>query len=430
MARPPSPDPSAEQELPRDGALRSHGGALYCEQVPIAELAQRFGTPLYVYSQAVIERRVAALRTAFGPDARICYAVKANSNLSILRLLDRLGCGFDLVSGGELARLAAAGLDAGSAVFAGVAKQRWEIDAALQAGISFFNVESLQELGLLADAARAAGTRARVAVRFNPDVDAGTHEYIATGRRGDKFGLDRAAAAAAVAEIAATPALELVGYHVHLGSQLSSPEPYLAAWLAVEAFMDEAPAHRDGVRYYDLGGGFGIGGDGTAPLDVAALAERLVPRLVDRGLTPVVEPGRFLIADAGALLTTVLGVKQAGDRRFALVDAAMNDLMRPALYRARHPVAADRAGTATETLEYDVVGPVCETGDFLARACRLPALRRGDLLSVLAAGAYGMAMASNYNSRGRAAEVLVCGTDAKRIRRREELADLWAAEDV
>jgi diaminopimelate decarboxylase len=410
-------------------AFAARGGGLHCEGVAAAELAARFGTPLYVYSQATIAARYARVRAAFGPDAHVCYAVKANSNLHLLRLIAQLGAGFDLVSRGELRRLLAAGVPTTGAVMAGVAKDADDVAEALAAGIFVFNVESPHELPLLTAAAARTGRRVPVALRVNPDVDAHTHAHISTGKKENKFGVDLAGLPALVAAVRKSPALDLAGYHVHLGSQLASKEPYLAAFAKIAAFLDADPSHRDGVRFYDLGGGFGVSyGEGSA-LDVDALAAALVPQLTARGLVPIVEPGRYLVADAGILLTRVLGTKTGAARDFVLVDAAMNDLVRPALYDAHHPIApvagASRAPAARRA---DVVGPVCESSDFLARDRALPELAPGELLAVLCAGAYGASMASNYNTRRRPAEVLVDGTSVRLIRRRERFEELWAAE--
>ncbi|MCA8974616.1 MAG: diaminopimelate decarboxylase [Planctomycetes bacterium] len=408
-------------------AIHRRGGELWCEDVALAELAARFGTPLYVYSAATIAERVANLRRAFGDEARICYAVKANPNLTLLRRLHGHGVSFDLVSGGELQRLQAAGLPTGGAVFAGVGKAPWEIEAAVRASILFFNVESEHELPLLAAAGEAAATPVSVALRLNPDVDAGTHAYITTGKKQNKFGVGLDRAAAIVAAIAADPWLSLRGYHVHLGSQLRSAAPYLEAFENVARFVDADPERARGVTHYDLGGGFGIAyGDGE-PLDVAAVAGALLPRLRERGWVPVLEPGRYLVGDAGLLLTRVAGNKTQGGTSFALVDAAMTELMRPALYQAEHPMAPVRPRSGPSQ-RVDVVGPVCETGDFLARNRPLPPLERGDLLAVFSAGAYGSAMASNYNSRCRPAEVLVDGARVELVRRRETIAQLYANE--
>ncbi|MBK8098857.1 MAG: diaminopimelate decarboxylase [Planctomycetes bacterium] len=403
------------------------GGELYCEDVAVAALVARFGSPLYAYSAAAITDRYATVRSAFGADAHVCYAVKANSNLSLLRHLDALGAGFDLVSGGELARLQAAGISAGQAVFAGVAKEPWEIEAALAAGIMLFNVESPHEIELLAAAGRARGVRVPVALRLNPDVDANTHAHLTTARKDVKFGVDLARAGTVVERITSDPYLQLRGYHVHLGSQLRAIEPWLAAFDRVAAFMAADPRRREGVQWYDLGGGFGIAYGQGEPLDVGALAAQLLPRIVAHGLRPIVEPGRYLIGDAGMLVTAVSGRKVGGATAFLLVDAAMNDLLRPALYQAEHPMAPVRATDAASEI-VDVVGPVCETGDFLARKRALPALQRGDLLAVFGAGAYGSAMASNYNTRPRPGEVLVDGERVRLIRRRQRLEQLWEDE--
>lgn len=401
-------------------------GELWCEQARVADLAERFGTPLYVYSAASMQERFGLLREAW-PQAHICYAVKSNSNLAILRLFGELGAGFDTVSGGEIMRLQRAGLSASHAVFAGVGKQEWEVRAALEQKLLFFAVESEFELELF-EAAAQPDREIDLALRLNPDVDAQTHEYISTGKRGDKFGMDLETAARVGARIVATPGLKLVGYHVHLGSQLRNPQPYAQAFSVVEQFLDAHPELTEQVKYYDLGGGFGVAyGEPGGPLDVAALAAQLRPAIEARGLVPVLEPGRYLVADAGILLTRVLGTKPAGQRRYAVVDAAMTDLLRPALYSAEHPVGLVRQGSGP-AVEYDVVGPVCESGDFLALGRTMPELAAGDLLSVFAAGAYGSAMTSNYNSRMRPAEVLVRGDQVELIRRREQPGDLWAAE--
>jgi diaminopimelate decarboxylase len=419
-----SSDPTA---VTGAAAFAYRSDQLHCEDLPLAGLAARYGTPLYVYSDATLTARYQRLRAAFGQAARICFAVKSNSNLSLLRRFHDLGAGFDLVSGGELQRLQAAGIDPSTAVFAGVAKETWEIEGALAAGIQLFNLESPHELELLAAAGAKAGVRVPVALRLNPDVDAGTHAFLSTGRDDNKFGIDLASAGPVVERIAADPHLELRGYHVHLGSQLRSIEPYLLAFDRVAAFMAGAAVRRQGVSHYDLGGGFGVGyGEGPG-LDIEALAQALLPRLEALALQPILEPGRFLIAEAGVLLCTVLGRKERGQTRFLLVDAAMNDLLRPALYDAHHPMLpVQRSDHGTEVV--DVVGPVCESGDFLAKARELPVLQRGDLLAVAAAGAYGAAMASNYNTRRRPAEVLVSGNRVRLLRRRESFERLWADE--
>jgi len=415
---------------PGSGSPEFHyrAGALHCEQVAIADLVAEFGSPLYVYSAATMRERAQRVRQAFGDDAHVCYAVKANSNLNVLRLLHEQGCGFDLVSGGELERLNVAGLPTSQAVFAGVAKEPWEIEAAVAAGLLFFNVESPTELPLLAAAGEKAGKPVSVALRLNPNVEANTHAYISTGKDENKFGVAIDRAAEIVARIVGDPWLSLVGYHVHLGSQLRTVEPYVEALERVMAFVDGDPVRGDGVRYYDLGGGFGISYGTGEPLDVAAVAAELLPRLKARNWRPVVEPGRFLVGDAGALVTSVIGEKSQGRSEFLLVDAAMNDLMRPALYQAEHPIVPVMQGSDRELRTADIVGPVCETGDFLGHKRTLPRSERGDLLAVLAAGAYGASMASNYNSRRRPAEVLVDGDQVRLVRRRESFAQLYQDE--
>ena len=399
-------------------------GELWCEGVAISELAARYGTPLYVYSAAAMRERVRRVRRAFGERASICFAVKSNPNLHLLSMLHAEGCGFDLVSGGELERLRIAGLPASDAVFAGVAKQGWEITAAVAAGLKFINVESPHELSMLSEAAEAAGTRARVALRVNPDVEGDTHPYISTGTAESKFGVALSVAAGVVDRICADPWLELVGYHVHLGSQLHSAMPYRVALDRVLEFVDGDARRRDGVRYYDLGGGFGISYGDAPALDVEEVAQALLPELDRRGWTPVVEPGRYIVGDAGALITSVIGEKDQGGAAFLLVDAAMNDLIRPALYGAEHPIVPVVTAPGAPARRVDVVGPVCEAGDFLGRARSLPRLERGDLLAVLAAGAYGASMSSNYNSRPRGAEVLVDGHSYRLVRRRETIRSL------
>jgi diaminopimelate decarboxylase len=408
-------------------AFHRRGEELWCEGVAVRALAERYGTPLYVYSAATIAERFATVRAAFGPAAHICYAVKANPNLTLLARLHALGAGFDLVSGGELLRLQAAGLPTAGAVFAGVGKEPWEIAAAVAADILFFNVESPHELPLLAAAAAAAGRTVRVALRLNPGVEAGGHAYMRTARADTKFGVGLGAAGAVVEAIARERSLALCGYHVHLGSQVQRPEPYREALDRVCEFVDAAAVRRDGVTHYDLGGGFAIGYGKGAPLDVAAVASCVLPVLAARSWRPVLEPGRQLVGDAGILVTTVLGEKHQEHTDFLLVDAGMNDLLRPALYQAEHPVVPVTHATGASR-RVDVVGPVCETGDFLARQRLLPPCRRGDLLAVLDAGAYGASMASNYNSRRRPAEVLVDGSTARLVRRRDTLPQLFANE--
>jgi diaminopimelate decarboxylase len=420
------------QTYPGSGSDQFHlvDGEMHCEGVSIRALAERFGTPLYVYSRASMEERFDAVRSAFGADARICYAVKANPNLAVLKVFGERGASFDVVSGGELARVQAAGFDTSEVVFAGVGKTRAEMDEALRAGILAFHVESAVEIEVLDDLARARGVTAPVALRLNPDVDVDTHAYISTGRKQDKFGLDLESAGRLVERIASSPALRLCGYHVHLGSQLKDPAPYARALDRVEAFVDAASVRAEGIEYFDVGGGFGIAyGAGGTVCDVGAVAAAVVDRIRARGWRPTTEPGRFLVGDAGVLVTRVLARKDGGDKGFLVCDAAMNDLIRPALYGAHHPVGTVRdPARPSGPLPVDVVGPVCESGDFLARSVSLPPMVEGDLLAVLAAGAYGASMASNYNSRPRPAEVMVDRGGVTVCRRRETYADLYRAE--
>jgi diaminopimelate decarboxylase len=405
------------------------GPDLTCDGVSLSALAEQHGTPLFVYSAARIRSQLAAVRSAFAAVThRVHYAVKANSNLSILQLLASEGAGFDIVSGGELERLDAAGVSAKDAVFAGVGKTEAEMRAALAADILLFNVESAGELELIEQVATAMGTVARVALRLNPDIDAGVHKHVTTGTGRNKFGVDLEEAARLVRRAQESTALDLCGYHVHLGSTLRSPEPYLASLDKLLEFLDQSLIHAGGIRYLDLGGGFGVPYRPDDPdLDLPALGSAVAERLEGRNLTVLLEPGRFLVAEAGCLLTRVQFVKRSRARRYAVVDAGMSELIRPCLYDAWHAIepVATREGSPQE---FDVVGPICESGDFLGLGRPLVAPQRGDLLAVLAAGAYGSSMSSNYNSRGRAAEVLVDGTRATIIRRREPIADLWRLE--
>jgi diaminopimelate decarboxylase len=409
---------------------------LSCDGVSLEELAEQHGTPLYVYSAEQIRHRFGLFQQAFaGRPATICFAVKANSSLAILRLLAELGAGFDIVSGGELERVRRANKAAlKRVVFSGVGKQVWEIDAALMAGILLFNVESEAELVLLAARAELLGMRARFALRVNPDVFADTHPYISTGLREHKFGIDIGLARTIYRRAAKLKWLDAVGVSVHIGSQIRSVEPFAAALKRVAGLVGELRKDGHDIRYVDAGGGLGI--DYNDPpsepkFDAAAKVAEYAGALGKvQGLADVhllLEPGRFLVAQAGALLTRVLFVKRNGSKTFVITDAAMNDLIRPALYQAHHeilPVAQARRAQAP----VDVVGPVCESGDFFARDRELAKVKAGDLLAVLDAGAYGMALSSNYNTRPRPAEVLVDGGAARVIRRRETWKDLFAAE--
>jgi len=409
-------------------SLSRVGGVLCLDGERLDALAERFGTPLYVYSAAHVEARYRAFDAAFaGHPHRICYAVKANSNLAVLRLLAGLGAGFDIVSGGELERVLRAGGAPGSVVFSGVGKTRAEIDRALEVGIGCFNVESAAELDRLESAARAAGVRAPMSIRVNPDVDAATHPYISTGLRENKFGVSVDAARDLYRRADASDALEVLGVDCHIGSQLVRVEPFVAALERVLELVDRLAADGIGIRHLDLGGGLGIRYRDEAPPEPETYAAVLLETLADRELELVFEPGRWLVGEAGVLLTRVEYDKTHEGREFLIVDAAMNDLLRPALYQAWHDIVEVDAGRSGPQRSVDVVGPVCESADFLGRERSLAA-GAGDLLAVTSAGAYGFGMASNYNSRNRAAEVLVTDEGARLVRRRETLDDQLACE--
>jgi len=403
----------------------------HCERISLPHLAEKYGTPLYVYSAATIRGRYRTFDRAFGGFPHtICYSVKANSNLGLLRLLSRLGAGFDVVSGGELARAQKADKRA-PVVFSGVGKTAEEMDAALRANIRMFNVESEGELELLAQRAARLKKTARIAFRVNPDVSAETHPYISTGLREHKFGVPVSDARALYARAAHEKWLEVAGVSVHIGSQITDMEPFEATMERVAELVRALTSEGHHIRYVDAGGGLGISyhhADDLAPR-AKAYAKAITGPLHKLGVHLILEPGRAIIGPAGALLTRVLYIKVNGEHKFAVVDAAMNDLLRPSLYGAYHqivPVMADDRRPVTD--DWDVVGPVCETGDFLARDRELPALVPGELLLVLDAGAYGMSLASNYNSRPRPAEVLVDGSKVTVIRRRETIRDLLAKE--
>ena len=436
------PTPAASGRPPgfvyrEQGTLRrliSATSALHCETVPLSKLADRFGTPLYIYSAATIRQRIEMFERAFRKFPHtICYSVKANSNLSILRLLAKMGCGFDVVSGGELARVIRADKRAANRiVFSGVGKTREEILAAIRAGILLFNLESESELRVVAECAARLKKTARLAFRVNPDVPAKTHPYISTGLQKHKFGVPISEARGLYTKASEMKYLSVAGVSVHIGSQITDMKPFAAAMERVAELVLQLRRDGHDIRYVDAGGGLGISYDGGASRfedSVADYAEALLGPLRSLGVHILLEPGRSIVAPAGVLLTRVLYKKWNGAKQFLVVDAAMNDLIRPSLYQAHHeivPVSVNSSSSPDETV--DVVGPVCETGDFFARDRALPALNEGDLLAILDAGAYGMALASNYNTRPRPAEVLVDGKSAKVIRRRETITDLMRQE--
>ncbi len=418
---------------PKDSRHRE--SVLYCENISLNHLAKRFGTPLYVYSTATIKARLSAFDKAFGNFPHtICYSVKANSNLRILRLLAREGCGFDVVSVGELERvLRADGRSAKKIVFSGVGKSPAEMLAALKAGILLFNVESESELSALAKCAAKLQKEARVALRVNPDVDAKTHPYISTGLHKHKFGIPIANARQLYAQAARTKHLKVAGVSVHIGSQITDIDPFAEAVARVADLIEDLRADGHAISLVDVGGGVGIAYE-QRETDFsdhfARYARAVTEPLREFKVHLLLEPGRTIVGPAGVLLTSVLYRKRNDGKQFLVVDAAMNDLMRPALYGAYHeivPVGRKPENQQPEEV-VDVVGPVCESGDFLGRDRNLPAVEEGDLLAVLDAGAYGMALASNYNTRPRPAEVLVSGKSAKLIRRRERISDLLSAE--
>ncbi len=393
-----------------------------------AALAEKYGTPLYVYDAATIEARYRALREAFTRRVLVCYALKANTSKAVAGALAKLGAGADIVSGGELLRARAAGFAPPRIVFSGVGKTEEEMAAGLRAGVKAFNVESDEELEALARVAGRLGKRAPVSVRLNPDVDPRTHPHITTGRAENKFGVETPQALAMYRKAAKDRRLRVVGVQCHIGSQITSLAPYKRAAASVAALASELKDQGIPLEFADMGGGLGISYKDETPLDPAALARTLEEAFTDLPeLQLLVEPGRYLVADAGLLLTKVLYRKTTSKRRFVIVDGAMTDLPRPALYDAWHPVVVIKPRPGKKTMA-DVVGPVCESGDFLARQRPLPPLERGDLLAVTKAGAYGFAMSSQYNSRPRAAEVIVEGGKARLARKRETYADLTRGE--
>lgn len=409
--------------------LQTHSGRATCEEMKLADLAARFGTPLYVYSRRRLKANTERVTRAFAPlRAHLRYSVKANSNGAILRLLREWGAGFDVVSAGELYRSLQAGASPGAVVFAGVGKSDAELRYAVETGVGWINVEAREEVDVLEAIAASMVARPHVAVRLNPAVEADTHRHIATGGKRSKFGIDFDEAGRLLADAARYPHLDLAGVHVHVGSQLASPDATVAA---VRKALELVDRYR--LRMLDIGGGFPVndqaGADAGLVPAPSDFAEALAPLLRDRDLELMIEPGRSIIADAGLLLARVLYVKRRAGRQVVVVDAGMTDLIRPALYDAYHPIIPLRAHSATGVLS-DVVGPVCESADAFAHDRPLPPMQRGDLLVITHAGAYGMSMASNYNSRLRPAEVLVDGASASLIRRRETMEDLLGAEVI
>jgi diaminopimelate decarboxylase len=418
--------------LPGSPFLAFRDGQLHLDDVKLADLARTHGTPLYVYSRRAMLAALAPYQQALQGRAHlVCFAVKSNSNLAVLQTFAQAGCGFDIVSGGELARVLAAGGDPARVVFSGVGKTRAEMKQALEVGVRCFNVESVAELDVLSEVASGLGRKARVSLRVNPDVDAGTHPYISTGLKGNKFGVAHQQAIDTYARAASLPGIEVVGIDCHIGSQITEISPYLDALDRVLDLVEAIEAQGVKIHHLDLGGGLGITYTDETPPSASELIAQLIRKIDARGhghRELVFEPGRSLVGNAGVLLTEVMFLKPGEQKNFCVVDAAMNDLMRPALYEAYMGIVNTRQRDAAPAT-WDVVGPVCESGDWLGRD-RALAVAPGDVLAVLSAGAYGMTMASNYNTRGRAAELMVDGSQVWVIREREKVADLFAAEKL
>ena len=409
--------------------LHDRQGQLFLEDVSLQKIAANFGTPTYVYSRAAITAAYLAYADALGDHpGMICYAVKANSNLGVLNILARLGAGFDIVSGGELERVLKAGGDPSRVVFSGVGKKAEEMARALEVGVACFNVESASELELLSQVASSQDKVAHISLRVNPDVDAQTHPYISTGLKENKFGIDINDAPAVYRRASQLPGIHIKGVDCHIGSQLTTLTPFLDALERVLLLIDQLAEEGISIHHLDLGGGLGVTYRGETPPSPASYIDAVKARMAGRSLALMFEPGRSIVANAGVLLTRVLYLKPTAHKNFAIVDAAMNDIIRPALYQAWQdivPVAAHDGETRT----WDIVGPVCETGDFIAKDRNL-ALKEGDLLAMKSSGAYGFVMSSNYNTRGRAAEVMVDGSEAHTVRRRETISDLLALESI
>lgn len=403
---------------------------MYCEDVPVRDIVDAVGTPVYVYSLARLRDAFRAFDDAFADTRRlVCFSVKANSNLAVLRSFVNEGSGFDIVSGGELFRVLEAGADPGKVVFSGVGKTREEMEYALRSGVLMFNVESEQEMEALDRVAGGMGVAAPVSFRINPDVDPKTHPYIATGMKQSKFGIGVGPAAEAYRRAVSLPHVKVVGVDCHIGSQLTSTRPFSDAAARVRAFIDALPQGGADIRYVDLGGGLGIRYDHEEPPEPGEYARALVDAVRGLDVTLVLEPGRSLVGNAGVLVTRVLYLKRTEAKNFVVVDGAMNDLVRPALYGAFQSIRPVFRREA-EPMTADVVGPICESGDFLARDRSIPTPAQGDLLAVMSAGAYGFTMASNYNTRPRAPEVLVEGGEFAVVRERETLESLVAGEKI
>ncbi|MEN8366165.1 diaminopimelate decarboxylase [Acinetobacter bereziniae] len=403
-------------------------GVLHAEQCSLDQLAMQYGTPLYVYSKATFEKHYLDMDKAFSfIDHQICFAVKSNSNLAVLNVLAKLGCGFDIVTGGELARVLAAGGDPSKIVFSGLGKQEEDIQKALEVGIACFNVESHAELDRIQNVAARLGQKAPISLRVNPDVDAKTHPYISTGLKENKFGIPSDVVFETYQYAASLPNLAVVGIDCHIGSQLTETQPFVDALDRIMMMIEQLKTLGIHLKHIDIGGGLGVTYKDETPPSVVEYAESMRPALEKLGLKVYMEPGRSISANAGVLLTKVDLLKPTQHRNFAIIDAAMNDLIRPSLYEAWMDIQPVKSRTDVESKTWDIVGAICETGDFLGKAREL-ALKENDHLAVLGAGAYGFVMSSNYNSRGRAAEVMVDGEQSHVIRKRESIESLWENE--
>ena len=418
--------------LPGQPHIAFLGDQLHVEGLRLSDLAREHGSPLFVYSKAAMLSALAAYQRGFaGRQAQICYAMKANSSLAILQVFAEAGCGFDIVSGGELARVLAAGGDPAKVIFSGVGKTRHEMKQALQVGIACFNVESEAELDVLSEVAVSLGKQAPVSLRVNPNVDPKTHPYISTGLKGNKFGIAHENAVQVYQHAASLPGLKVVGIDFHIGSQITDSTPYMDAVDRMLDLVEEVEKSGVPIHHLDFGGGLGINYNGETPPLADVLCEKLLAKLDARGYGQrqlMVEPGRSLVGNAGVCLTEVLYLKPGEQKNFCIIDAAMNDLPRPAMYQAFHQIVPVQPRSG-DGVVYDVVGPVCESGDWIGRDRQLR-VQAGDVLAVLSAGAYCMSMASNYNTRGRAAEILVDGTKAHLIRQRESAFDTFALEQL
>ncbi len=403
-------------------------GVLHAEQVSLAEIARAHGTPLYVYSRAALERHYTAFDEAFAfIDHQVCFAVKANSNIGVLNVLARLGAGFDIVSGGELARVLAAGGNPAKVVFSGLGKTEHEIEQALKVGIACFNVESYAELARIDRVAQRLGVKAPVSLRVNPDVDAQTHPYISTGLKENKFGVPSDTVYDTYQYAASLQGLDVVGIDCHIGSQLTTTQPFVDALDKIIQMIEQLKAQGIHLKHIDIGGGLGVRYNDETPPTPAEYAQSLQPAFTKLGLKVYMEPGRAISANAGVLLTTVDLLKPTAHRNFAVIDAAMNDLIRPSLYQAWMNILPVAAPREQDSKQWDLVGSICETGDFLGKEREL-SLQEGDVLAVMGAGAYGFVMSSNYNTRPRAAEIMVDGSNMHVVRQRETLQDLWQLE--